>query len=103
MALLLPFSSFALVVQPNYCYHAADRKRIEREKDKKLRDAARDTLDELEESLSQALALVSSGKEHPGIKPQANTGNCPPLPPAPCVYLLRPCSRFSWKFFVYQV
>lgn len=54
-----------------------NRKRIEREKDKALRDAARATLKELEESLSQGLALVSSEREHPGIKPQADTGNYP--------------------------
>eukprot|EP00903_Cladosiphon_okamuranus_P016992 g15661.t1 len=50
-----------------------ERKRIEREKDKGLRDAARATLRELEESLSQGLALVPSEREHPGIKPQADT------------------------------
>eukprot|EP00752_Nemacystus_decipiens_P005355 g4856.t1 len=50
-----------------------ERKRIEREKDKGLRDAARVALEELEESLSQGLALVSSDREHPGIKPQADT------------------------------
>lgn len=71
-----------------------NRKRIEREKDEGLRDAARETLKELEESLSQGLALVSSEREHPGIKPQADTGNYlppslsfTPLPPRLCLLL----------------
>lgn len=56
------------------CMPCRHRKRAEREKDKGLRDSARVALEELKESLSQGLALVSSQREHPGIKPQADTG-----------------------------
>lgn len=51
------------------------RRRIEKERDEGLRGVARATLQELEESLYQGLDLVSAEREHPGIKPQADTGN----------------------------
>ncbi|CAM9575627.1 unnamed protein product [Ectocarpus sp. 12 AP-2014] len=49
-----------------------ERIRIEREKDRGLRDAARATLVQLRESLSQGLALVAAERQHRGIKPQAD-------------------------------
>ncbi|CAB1101046.1 unnamed protein product [Ectocarpus sp. CCAP 1310/34] len=51
-----------------------ERIRIEREKDRGLRDAARATLVQLRESLSQGLALVAAERQHRGIKPQADRG-----------------------------
>ncbi|CAM9933789.1 unnamed protein product [Scytosiphon promiscuus] len=49
-----------------------ERQRLEREKDKELRDAAGVTLAELEETLSRALDLIAAQRQHPGIKPQAD-------------------------------
>ncbi|CAM9666023.1 unnamed protein product, partial [Ectocarpus sp. 8 AP-2014] len=49
-----------------------ERTRIEREKDRGLRDAARATLVQLRESLSQGLALVAAERQHRGIKPKAD-------------------------------
>lgn len=80
---LFPLPPSSVSFRPIAAHHAShlNRKHIEGEKDKGLRDAARVTLRELEESLSQGLALVSSDREHPGIKPQADTGKLPPPPP----------------------
>lgn len=60
------------------------------------------TLNELEESLSQGLALVSPEREHPGIKPQADTGKYP-TPSFAFRFFSSSLFSLSWDCFCHPV
>lgn len=74
LVLLALSAVYQPLLSPQINQNLTPRQRLAREKDKELRDAARVTLVELEETLSQGLALIASQRQHPGIKPQADKG-----------------------------
>lgn len=52
-----------------------ERRRQETERDKELRQAAGSTLLQLQDTLTNALAMVEDHQDHPGIQPQAQKGD----------------------------
>lgn len=75
-----------------FLFHSnGDRKRLEAEHDKCLRDKARLALVQLEEMLSRGLTLIEGNREHPGIKAQADRGAYSRLSLSLCVFYLFVC------------